>query len=164
MSTAFNVLICFNLLFLGIAHAEQFPAPKSDGHQNIIFPRGVSPRIVATTATPLEKKTLGRLVKYLEQVLGKPAKVTTTLPEAANTSPVIILATDSQSLPLTIKPLGDNDESYALVTGTVQGYPVVMAVGKTDRANFPDGLDSGSGVWRQSNRTCLENTSEKPPP
>jgi hypothetical protein len=59
--------------------------------ENIIFPKGETAYIVFEATTPLERRVIGFLSSYLEQVLLKPVKIVSLLKNVPPKSPVIMI-------------------------------------------------------------------------
>ncbi len=119
--------IRFGLSFIWLLIA----AGNSFGAVN--FPAGKSAYIVASPASPLEKRTVGQLTDYLTAVLHKEAKVVPSLRLVPASASAIILTSTGQMNPWGAKPPASAPEGFALITGKSSRHAVVIAVGDTDR-------------------------------
>lgn len=107
------------------------PVPRSPAA--VLFYRGETAHVVAASRNALERRVLERLTGYLSQVTGQPAVVAQSLGAVQEECPAVVVVSPGKCPPLELGTPGDDPEAFGLATGQVQGRPVVVASGRTDR-------------------------------
>ncbi len=93
---------------------------------------GSTVSVVATPASDLESRIVGRLRSYLANVLRSEIQLTESLAAVPSGRPALIL-THQEHLPSHVVRPREHAESYVLVSDVESGHPVIWVAGATNR-------------------------------
>lgn len=106
---------------------------NSDPGGVIAFPRNTPAYIVAVPQSALEQRVLAGLALYLERVLRCPPIVVNHIETVPADAPAIVLVNAVLKAPVSLEVPNGADEAFALRSDHVEGHPLVIAQGHTDR-------------------------------
>jgi hypothetical protein len=120
-------LLSFLAAFPFIAFAQPVPPPSQA--PVVRFERGGIAYVVAQPKSAIEKRIVGRLAAYLNEVLQATPEIAATLDDVPAGGQAVVLCNEAVAPPVPVNIPSGTDEAFTLVTAEVEGRRLIVAAG-----------------------------------